>query len=342
VDKNMKTSISFDYDEARPFSDGVAAVKKNGLWGFIDEDGKKITEMVYNNVSDFLNGYASVQKGWRIKPRSYFENGKEHLLVGFQNSEADENCWWGCIDLSGNLIVDTKYWSWGPFSEGLFLFADGAYSFGYINEKHNVIIDTKYRAANQFSEGLSCVKIRKSGKARDNCFFINKKNELVFDKGFTKLSTFKNGYASVHVSEDISIDKCCGVINKEGDFIIAPQFSNIGKYYNQGLIPVKKKIYDNEGFYDEKYGFIDINSKVVIPFRYEMAKSFNNDRAAVYNSLGEFNSSCGYIDLGGELVIDFKYKSGGDFNNNIAMVTHENSYGYIDIHGIEYWQDIAY
>jgi hypothetical protein len=339
VDNKYNIAIPFNYDDARPFYEGAAAVKKNSLWGFIDEEGNNITQIKYNNVSNFKNGYASVQKAFRIPPRTYKHDGKEKPLLGIRNFETDKDNWWGCIDIKGNVVVEPTYWYWGLFADGLFLFADNIHSFGFRDESSNLIIDTTYWDARPFSEGIACVKVRTRNSSNDNCFFINNLNQRIFENGFSFLSDFKNGYATVSVSEGVEWPKSCGVINKEGKFIIEPQYEGIGKYYSQGLIAVKNKIYDENGCYDDKYGFIDINNNMVIPSKFVLAKSFNNDRAAVYTSLGEFTSSCGYIDLEGNMVIDDIYESGNDFENNIALVKYDGTYGYIDINGNQYWSE---
>ena len=51
-----------EYDEVYSFSDGVGAVKK-GKWGFVDDKGREIIEMQYDNVTPFVNGLAMVQMG---------------------------------------------------------------------------------------------------------------------------------------------------------------------------------------------------------------------------------------------------------------------------------------
>lgn len=48
------------FDEVHPFSDGMAAVQKNGLWGFIDSTGKLVIEPQFDRVEDFSDGLAAV------------------------------------------------------------------------------------------------------------------------------------------------------------------------------------------------------------------------------------------------------------------------------------------
>jgi len=63
------------------FSEGLAKGKKNGLVGFFDNTGNWIIQPEFENVRDFHNGYAAARK-----------NGK-----------------WGIIDKSGKWIIEPQY-----------------------------------------------------------------------------------------------------------------------------------------------------------------------------------------------------------------------------------------
>lgn len=56
------------YDDAHEFKDGVAAVNKDNLWWFIDNNGNAITNLEFTEVSDFSDGKAEVVKrvGWKV------------------------------------------------------------------------------------------------------------------------------------------------------------------------------------------------------------------------------------------------------------------------------------
>jgi hypothetical protein len=49
------------WEETRPFSEGLAAVKHDGKWGFINHQGKPITKFIWRNVGQFKEGMAAVQ-----------------------------------------------------------------------------------------------------------------------------------------------------------------------------------------------------------------------------------------------------------------------------------------
>lgn len=56
IDDKGKLKIPHKYDDALPFSDGMAAVKLNEKWGFIDAKGKLIIACQYNSILPFHDG----------------------------------------------------------------------------------------------------------------------------------------------------------------------------------------------------------------------------------------------------------------------------------------------
>lgn len=79
------------YEDAKPFfsADGLAAVKVNGLWGFVDKDGNMVIEPKYNNARSSSNGFAAVQVGSR----------------------------WGFVDIVGNVVIEPLFEDAKDFTE---------------------------------------------------------------------------------------------------------------------------------------------------------------------------------------------------------------------------------
>lgn len=69
--------IAPQYEEATTFSEDLAAVKKDGKWGYIDKDNKVVIPFQYELAYEFSEGYAVVAKSARKEPYDvYNDNGE--------------------------------------------------------------------------------------------------------------------------------------------------------------------------------------------------------------------------------------------------------------------------
>ena len=61
IDQTGKVVIPLKYDDALYFNEGLASVKRNGKWGFIDKDGKVMIPLKYDDAYHyFINGFTGV------------------------------------------------------------------------------------------------------------------------------------------------------------------------------------------------------------------------------------------------------------------------------------------
>lgn len=67
------------YEDAKSFSEGLASVKLNGKWGFVDTKGKEVITLQYEEAKYFEEGYAAVKQNgkWGII------NKENSVIVGF-------------------------------------------------------------------------------------------------------------------------------------------------------------------------------------------------------------------------------------------------------------------
>lgn len=91
------------FDAVRGYSDGYAAVKKDGKWNFVSENGSLLTDVWFKSVKDFSNGFGVVEK----------DNGR-----------------FGYIDTDGNVHGNHSFS--GRFQSGRALISSGKW-FYYIN-----------------------------------------------------------------------------------------------------------------------------------------------------------------------------------------------------------------
>jgi len=177
INNKGKEIIPPVYDEAAyTFSEGLAYVKQNGLFGYIDRENRVIIPFKYTHALNFTGGLARVKKS-------------ADLL------RADT----AYIDKTGREITDFRYKSAGEFIDGIASVSDGQ-NYGYIDTNGKEITPMIYdNGSTDFSEGYAFVKNRKE------CGFIDRSGKLVINiKHKTGCSgrNFKNGFAYLFV--DIS------------------------------------------------------------------------------------------------------------------------------------------
>lgn len=127
IDKNNKEVIPFIYQQMGNFSEGLVAVKKDGKWGYVDQENKPVIaiNLDYEQVNDFSNGLAAV----------------------FDFEQNSDNMKYGYIDKAGKLVIPMNftraYWE---DSEGKIDFKNG-YALVNDSEGNEFCIDTKGKEA---------------------------------------------------------------------------------------------------------------------------------------------------------------------------------------------------
>ncbi|MEO1435746.1 MAG: WG repeat-containing protein [Bacteroidota bacterium] len=210
IDQNGLLIILDMYERARDFSNGLAAVRKNGLWGFIDPLGSSIIEPTYVSVGQFSEGYCSVvneagqvgyidQLGNWVLPPVYlealeFHNGRACVL----GKASDQSEAWGVINTDGEPIVGfggiaNDRIDLPMYAEGLLAAIDPTSGkFGYLDTNGEWAIEPGFDEAKPFSEGLAAVF------ASNRWTYIDEKGKPRIE-GLQILEggAFKNGLAPV-------------------------------------------------------------------------------------------------------------------------------------------------
>ncbi|MDR2087746.1 MAG: WG repeat-containing protein [Clostridiales Family XIII bacterium] len=315
----------FVYDDyVGGFKDGLAAVHRNGKWGYIDKTGNRAISVEEGySVFPFSEGLAAVHKDERI---GYIDKtGKltipleydYYYLPDFSEGLAIARNYdkYGYIDKTGKSVIPFEYDTFGdagrplPFSEGLAAVRKGD-KWGYIDKAGNTAIPFEYDYAGGFSEGLAFVR---KGDERS---FIDKNGNTAISPISPEYSVadFSEGMAGVSKrGEDEQGDKW-GFIDKNGDLAIPFEYES-AEPFSEGLALVCK---------GGKYGFIDKTGNAAIPFEYESAESFSDGLAVVYKD-GKYR----YLDKTGNQAIPAEYDIAESFSEGFAMVKQDSSYGFV-------------
>jgi serine/threonine-protein kinase len=259
-----KLVIPCQFDHASGFSEGIATVKIEKKWGFINTIGKLVIPYQFDNAFGFLEGLATV----KIEKKWGFINTDGKLVIPCKFDDAwkfsqgiavvkikDKQ---GYINTNGQVIIDCNFDFAISFSEGIAVVKIKD-KWGYINTTGQVIIDCNLDSASSFSEGLAVVKIE--GKWG----YINTTGQVIIDCNFDFAWTFSEELAVV------KIEGKWGYINTNGQVIIDCNF-DFAKSFSEGLAMVK---------IEEKWGFINTIGKLVIPCQFDHASGFSEDLAKV-------------------------------------------------------------
>ncbi|OWA34227.1 hypothetical protein B9G55_18065 [Saccharibacillus sp. O16] len=249
TDTNGKTVIKAQYNEVKPFSEGLAAVRKGKLWGFVDKSGKVVIQPQYERVVEgFSEGLAAVRKAggkWTYINKS----GKATLTAAYDEVHEFKNgmaiVWkkkgaaylGGFIDSKGKEIVKPQYPMVNVFSEGLAPILQNG-KWGYIDKKGKVVVKPQFEGAAPFSEGLAMV--RQQGKYG----YINKTGKWIVKAQYTGGQAFSEGRAAVKIGGSAN-DRSgkWGYIGTTGQLVIPAQFSDEGAEigsFKEGLAFVQR------------------------------------------------------------------------------------------------------
>ncbi|KAK3604782.1 hypothetical protein CHS0354_000440 [Potamilus streckersoni] len=178
---------------------------------------------------------------------------------------------------------------------------------GYIDTTGQIIIKPEMQDGLPFREGFAVVKVR-------NVFgIIDPTGAYTLRPLYLTLSSFSEGLARV------LSNKRFGYLNRQMKISIPSTFMN-ARDFSSGLAAV-----ENE---DGKWGYINSIATIMIPFQFDHAFSFNNERACVV-----VNGKCGFIDLRGNRVVAPIFEDARDFSFERAPVKKEGKWGFINQDG---------
>lgn len=217
------------YDELTPFSEGLARVKRNGKFGFINKKGEEIIPIEYDSAGVFISGIAVVFKGGKaggINKKNETVIPLEYDLLGYFAegfSSYKTNNLAGIMDANGKKITEPVFEGLGTFSEGLAPFMKDK-KIGYVNTKGEIMIPAEYDSGNPFSDGyalISKIELKvndplSSGPAistNPKVGFIDSNGKVVIPLKYNNAADFLNGYAIVQDGDAIHL------IDKKGEIV---------------------------------------------------------------------------------------------------------------------------
>lgn len=285
-DKDFNKITDAVYEDVKATSFGLTPVKFNGLWGFVDENGKEVIECKYYDVKNFEENGTCI-----VKLKS---NNSSHVLINRQ----------------GEIVIDTSpvksiiedhvgYFRIEPFNGKDTTIAQIARMKVLVNDKGEIISE-------QYSELYYLDDYEMYLGVKDTKLMaIDKYEKPLFipKKSYTEMYYPDDEYGRIAVSKDLK----SGFVDFEGNEVI-PLIYDLAYEFNDGLSMV---------VCNDKHGFIDIDGNVIIDLKYKEAAPFNHGLAPVKEDGNYY-----YINKSDEKQFNQEYKYAGRFSSSgYAKVT---------------------
>ncbi len=259
------------YDVVQTFSDGMAAVMKDGKWGYIDSKGK---EVIACSIPKQYDVCIDREDYGFYRDNGYVRNFSEGMVAVAKETSGAKQSYdrvlkWGYMNKDGKLVVDYIYDEATDFSEGLAWVSNDEYH-GFIDKQGNKALDgTKYYIADAgmlnyaFKDGLACVvKTDEEGNAKYG--YINKQGQEVVPCKYDAANPFSEGKAAVAVYNENDADAqfpyVYSYINTKGDLLFSCKEGLKAGDFHEGMAWVTAD--------EQQYGFIDTTGTQTIPSRY--------------------------------------------------------------------------
>ncbi len=193
MDSLGKMVLESQFEGAGQFKHGLAPVKKNGLWGYINRKGEVVIPFQFKDAEPFSDdpilapvednnelseknwGYIDQKGEWVVKPSFYnatvFRNGvAEVVTTKFKFKQVSKRYDKYYLTKDFKLIYSNGLYSYlagpGRYAEGLLASCkDGKWGFKDTNDTW--IIPPKYTIVGNFSEGLARVQITEPSPYND-------------------------------------------------------------------------------------------------------------------------------------------------------------------------------
>lgn len=268
-DHNGNKLLTPNYPYLGELGDGlVPAVAENGIWRYIDLDGKTVLPFKYAKAGPFVDGLAQVTDYQSEK--QYFINRKGEQVVSFEEIPFFKaSLFW--LDRDHKKIWKISRSSYDDFKmlnpQIIQVSKHGKY--GLLSTDDKLIVPCKYDFVSEPSEnGYCAVRVGNKWGVVDR----HGKYSMTLTDKYERILKFQEDFACVVIKGRY------GFIDAKGNMYISPQYPDAG-HVSEGLVSVK---------INNKWGFLNTEEKLVVQPYYDQVWPFIKNCAMVY-SKGKYN-----------------------------------------------------
>lgn len=172
LDSDFNKVSTFEYDQALPFLNGIAAVKKGEMWALINNNMEVTTDYIYDNIvvdGREMCSYNNVVFVY-VGDKKYLVNGNGKKICedAFEDAApflsvgpvaVEMNGKWGYISSDGKKVIDYQYERGRSFTQIGYAAAKQNGKYGYIDEKNHWVIQPEFIQAKACNDhGIAAVE----------------------------------------------------------------------------------------------------------------------------------------------------------------------------------------
>lgn len=310
INPEGEVCIPIDYANLEPFSCGFAKMRMHGksLFGFIDPQGRQLTNHEFETAQSFSEGLAYVSRPLRRRVQ-------EH---GFLDGAGE-------MKLSGRLLFDDAQ----PFDQGYSVvthYAARGYFYSYLKPDGSFLTVRRpgqassnlnwFCSASRFQDDRALVYGELTGFA-----IIDRSGMMVADLGFDFDAAYPASQGLIRVKKGLDT----GYLDTQGNEII-PCILDYARVrdFCCGLAAFQETP-------DGPWGFLDRQLEVIVPPRYQEVSDFRHGLATI-----KYDESYGFVNTQGREVMKPRYSYLASFENGLALAARAGLKFYIDSNGVEY------
>lgn len=311
------------YDDVSLPSEGRVLVYKNGLYGFSDLKGNLVVPLQYVEAGDFKEGLAPVllvidsfftactfiDTAGR-QPFSQQYDNVQPFSHGFAPVRKYER--WGVIDHSGREVLTTMFEQMTPILDDTLFFAGDESGLALYDARMKPLTKPVYTWTGTIHDGR--ISVQRDGKYG----FLDRQGREVIPCIYDETSFFFMNRAKVRLGDRF------GIIDTAGRIVLPIEYEchsekNRMYVYRDSLALVGR---------DGKYGYVDLDGNLVIPFYFEDAYQFSEGLASV-----QYNGRWGYIDTHGDIFLPFIFDLASPYQWGRAEVFYNGDLRKVDRRG---------
>ena len=322
VDERNTIMITYSFDEVRPFSEGLAAVRIEDNWGFVNLGGELVIPF------NFENPTASTVNS---EPMFVFKEGKAWTGTLKSGDKV-------CIDQTGNLTDCDIVKALDKKDSNLLSEISDISEVSEINEINEISEIGEIREVSAISEINEINEVSEINEISE----ISEISEVNAVSAINEINEISEISESSEINKTNEIDKVSEIskideVNETGEvreISASRPVKDLGSITTTSVVskimrtaPESKPIITlKPAKQDGKWGFVDEQKTIVIAYTFDEVRPFFEDLAGV-----RVDNKWGFIDLKGEVVIplSFAHNTVQDNENLDAMFVFNNEKAWI-------------